>query len=122
MNTVKIPSLTLSLLFILSVFAAKVTAMEIEFNQILEDNLLTVQPTAVCDCQQTFIYKLTSKKSGSSGTSTSSQSGRFDTQPNQPTELSLLRFNISADSQYKLELTVTDIEGKLMAEKTLEYP
>ena len=101
---------------------SKALAMEVQFNEQQQGDILTIAPTATCDCQQTFIYKLSAKKISSAGTSTSSQSGRFETAPQHPKTLSKLSFNITKDTSYELLLIVTDIDGNSVAKHTLTYP
>lgn len=102
--------------------AGKALAMDISFNETQQGNILTIAPTAQCDCHQTFLYKLTSKKSSQAGSSTSAQSGRFETVPNQVKALSRLSFNLTEDTSYTMELTVTDIDGKTIASEKLSFP
>lgn len=105
------------------IFASSpIFAMELHLNASYENDTITISPTAECDCEQTFIYKLTSKKHSASGVSTSSQSGRFTTQPHYPVMLSHLRLNLSNDTHYILDLIVTDIDGRPIGQRHQEYP
>jgi len=102
--------------------AGKALAMDISFNETQQGDMLSIAPTAQCDCHQIFLYKLTSKKSSQAGSSTSSQSGRFETTPNQVKTLSQLSFNLTDDTSYTMELTVTDIDGNTIATQKLSFP
>lgn len=65
-------------------------------------------------------YKLKMERSGKSGTSSSSQGGQFEAKAGEEKELSVSSINISEGDSLKLHLSITDLEGKLVAEKTLE--
>lgn len=65
-------------------------------------------------------YKLKMERSGKSGTSSSSQGGQFEAKAGEEKELSVSSINISEGDSLKLHLSITDPEGKLVAEKTLE--
>lgn len=115
-------ALYLSLVSFFLITAGKAFAMDISFNETQQDDMLTIAPTAQCDCQQTFLYKLTSKKSSQAGSSTSTQSGRFETTPNQLKTLSKLSFNLTDDTSYTMQLTISDIDGKTVASEKLSFP
>ncbi len=101
---------------------ATANTMTVDFNAHQQNQLLTISPSASCNCIGSYFYKLSAKKVSASGTSITNQSGRFIISSQKPTPLSTLSFNLSSDTTYSLSLTITNINGVEITAKTLSYP
>ena len=71
------------------------------------------------DKQQTITYKLTTERTGKTGTSRTSQSGEHSVEPADTVQLSRTSVNVAPDDCYTLTLDVFERNTKIAADKIL---
>ena len=92
----------------------------IDANQ--QDDMLTIQGKFSNDSQQaeTFRYELITTKQGKSGSSSSTQAGRFEAPAQEEVLLSNVSINVSSEDTYVIELKIFQADTVYLHDK-IEY-
>lgn len=85
------------------------------------DGLIVVKPYCRATTGRSVVYRFVSWKTGTGGTTRSTQSGRADLQPGVVEPLATLNWNLSREDHYRLELEIYE-GSELVATASVDYP
>jgi hypothetical protein len=117
------PSLPISIASLLLTTATLINAADLEawIDTEVQDGILQAAPKVRVQTPQTIRYELSAKRTGSAGSSSTSQSGTRVVACCDPVSLATLRLSVGTSDAYTLTLIVY-VDNEVAAQVELKYP